>query len=946
MWRRLLTIFIVMLFAPHVAQAACISPAGAAGEITYNADSGVPQYCDDTNWIAMTGASSGSGASCPTFDSCPVDSGIFQDCTGSVLASASTTLAACQTQCESWVATYGYQCCEHNSGTCSYKDGSPTLNFTVGHYGAACYQFQMTGTEGSGQYCYYVDDNTDGTTKSFCTAQVGSSNQECSTTVIPGSTLCIYGDSGASDLCYDYNSGGPNCHSFGDTGVVNGHRLTSYQGNGSGDGDGSLCPGGYSSGGGGTTTEVVPSGLVGHWRLDETSGTTTADSSGNGYDGTLSGGVTYQPTGGISGGAAQFDGVNGRIDLGNLDVATGDITLTAWIKADTFNTVDPSVIAKADGIAEANYYWTLRFPSAAGAQPIQSRIKASGTTDTNNSTGTVPTGDWVHVAITYDQSATGSEISYYINGALDSTDPHTLGAGAMDNNASVPVAIGNIPTAAGGERPFDGLIDEVRVYDRALSATEIQEIYLARDGIRYNEAAHVPEYFDGNKWAAMIPPWPGVTDGLVGHWKLDETSGTTAADSTSNGNDGTLSGDDFSNRSIVGAIGGGFTFNDGSTTTLTIPGDTSYATSIGQSTSYSIWFRTNSTVGGDIFLLDEWSGNERASLRITSSKTSLWGGFRDTNLASASGSFASGENLNDGQWRHAVFIVNRNTNQMRAYINGVEIGTPVDISGLTGASIGFNDTNVTVGSSATHLADVDDIRIYDRELSATEIQELYNMGAPVGQNTALPQGCPNIGDVCDDGTVYAGLSPDGNVPMYTTVQDGTFGLYWNDGSTNFTTVDTWAGVDGYANTIKAVMIDANSGAAGFQEHEAPSYCYNLNSHGASDWYLPSWDELREMCLNKDVIPNFVTSGGGAFVYWDSTDTSISEVYNVRFDTCGANTDTKNASYGSRSIRCVRKGPAPRCANPYGIEGAMLYNADHTVVQYCDGARWISIGKRQ
>jgi len=57
--------------------------------------------------------------------------------------------------------------------------------------------------------------------------------------------------------------------------------------------------------------------------------------------------------------------------------------------------------------------------------------------------------------------------------------------------------------------------------------------------------------------------------------------------------------------------------------------------------------------------------------------------------------------------------------------------------------------------------------------------------------------------------------------------------------------------------------------------------------------------------------------------------------------CGSGDQLKQNSAG---VRCVRKGPAPRCVNPYGVEGEMTYNTTHDVVQYCDGARWVGIGK--
>ncbi|MHC4494231.1 MAG: hypothetical protein ACYSYM_00240 [Planctomycetota bacterium] len=83
------------------------------------------------------------------------------------------------------------------------------------------------------------------------------------------------------------------------------------------------------------TTSVgqdIAEGLVGYWPLDEGGGTTTADASGNGNDGTLN---APKWDAGKFGSALNFDGVDDYVDLGNppiLDFGTGDFTVSAWVK--------------------------------------------------------------------------------------------------------------------------------------------------------------------------------------------------------------------------------------------------------------------------------------------------------------------------------------------------------------------------------------------------------------------------------------------------------------------------------------------------------------------------------------------------------------------------------------------------------------------------------------
>lgn len=174
-------------------------------------------------------------------------------------------------------------------------------------------------------------------------------------------------------------------------------------------------------------------------------------------------------------------------------------------------------------------------------------------------------------------------------------------------------------------------------------------------------------------------------------------------------------------------------------------------------------------------------------------------------------------------------------------------------------------------------------------------------------------GSPNPGDVCADGTLYVGLTPDGNVPMYATRCDAgqtwdgstctgaknTFS--WNDGLTNYTTTSITSTTTGILNTTTLVATDSNNVSGGTQPHNAAQYCDSLSADGHSDWYLPARDELRDvLCTNIGANGTFDQSATG---YWSSTENLSSNARRIRFDICGNNNYNKEANL---YVRCVRK----------------------------------------
>ncbi len=215
---------------------------------------------------------------------------------------------------------------------------------------------------------------------------------------------------------------------------------------------------------------ITDPNLIGWWKLDEGLGNNTVDSSGHGNHGTFVGDPQWVT--GLFGAALEFDGMDDLVDCGNsskLDFGTGDWSVCAWIK--TTQSSKGTCFAKGGDSSGG-----IRYTVAIGEQET-GRITL--TTDDDNSkvqptSSSIVSDDiWHHVVGMRD----GTTLSVYIDGVPDGTA--TIAAeynlsGTSQHNALLG-AITRHPNAT-PEKYFDGVIDDVRVYNKALTREEIAEI--------------------------------------------------------------------------------------------------------------------------------------------------------------------------------------------------------------------------------------------------------------------------------------------------------------------------------------------------------------------------------------------------------------------------------------------------------------------------------------
>ena len=209
-----------------------------------------------------------------------------------------------------------------------------------------------------------------------------------------------------------------------------------------------------------TPTDVASMyGLVGYWKLDDGLGSTTADSSGYNNNGTLLNSPSW--TIGKVGDALNFNNASSSVTIPNDLVLnpTAEITVSAWVRT-TSTTTSEAFVSKSGG---GNSTWLFEANSSyCGNSKFNFSITTAGVGHTVCSTSSFAPNTWYNVAATYD----GSSVDIYVNGTLDSTQAIT---GAIATN-TLPVIIGNWNS---GTLPWNGDVDDVRIYSRSLLAEEI-----------------------------------------------------------------------------------------------------------------------------------------------------------------------------------------------------------------------------------------------------------------------------------------------------------------------------------------------------------------------------------------------------------------------------------------------------------------------------------------
>jgi hypothetical protein len=429
---------------------------------------------------------------------------------------------------------------------------------------------------------------------------------------------------------------------------------------------------------------MVTSGLVAHWPLHEWAGR-ASDISGNGNHGTINGGVAQGVAGVGALTATEFDGSDDYIAT-SFDFASlnGDRTVFLWMNSNDDDTPSQYMFGtneQSTGQAGLRYY--------GDTNNVQFHTYDGTTFASADTPNVLPDHKCIHIGRCYRDST----YYIYVNGDVN----------VGDSDAWLYDSTGE--DISGSNRPFNGGIADVRVYNRALSQSEID--YLYRAG------------------SVDVATPPGADDAsAVARYSFDDRSDTSTALDEWGSNSGAITGATYSADGIRGLA---MDF-DGSNDNITVTNDSSLNFGTGPFT-ISFWANPDqlSSAAGE---------DKRVIWKRDGAPTGYQMDFTDPNdlmritIYDSTGSSVNATSSENHKtaWQHVVGMRDTSTGELKLFVNGVLDAT------ADSSSIGDIDTTIDLylgsldGGGQHFDGTVDDIRFYDRALSDEEIQQLYQFG--------------------------------------------------------------------------------------------------------------------------------------------------------------------------------------------------------------------------
>lgn len=428
--------------------------------------------------------------------------------------------------------------------------------------------------------------------------------------------------------------------------------------------------------------------LVAYYKLDESSGN-AADSVGSR---TLTNTDVTYTTGKISNGAV-FDGDSAKLVRSAEDLGiTNAWTFTCWVKPAAADMTGKNILDIRPNSGAANYIG-IQGVANMGVRVLFFNSSGSVIKDYKSSNNALVNGSWTFVCLSWD----GTNFNIYINGSANNATKSTDNSGTMTNtNRSLYVGV-----EAGSGNWWNGMIDEVGYWSRALTADEITTLYNGGNGLPY-------EGFGGNL-GEYLGAGSGITKGL---WHLNGSS----VDSSGNGNNGTDT--NITYGLAYGKLGQGALFNGNSSKIATpvIPiTNTSF--------TVSLWAKlTSVTATAYMFFAQGNTGSNNQIISLgTTNGTEIELVNRNDSLVGLATSFSHG--MSAGIYYNISWVCT--TTNSKLYINGKLLND----TNFTANSGTFNTQNIGVRQRVSYDSymngAIDEVIVENVAWSAEKVKKHY-----------------------------------------------------------------------------------------------------------------------------------------------------------------------------------------------------------------------------
>ncbi len=493
------------------------------------------------------------------------------------------------------------------------------------------------------------------------------------------------------------------------------------------------------------TEEAAPTltGAKLYWKFDEGYGTTAHDSAEYGNSGVITNSLWREEAYCKNGKCLYFDGSGDLVSKANdIDlnfVASDDFTIMGWFKHPPIATNPDFLVAKHESGTAGGYKIYMDSDG-----DIAFGIDDDGTWGPEDVIGDDQNKDyddnrWHHFAAVKD-GTTG--IYLYVDGTLIDSDTSLSATGSLSNAATFYLGI----EADGSSNSWSGFIDEIKVFDEVRSIGQIRADLLP----------HAPE--QGASASFGTNDLSILSNGLVGYWKMDESlwNGTTGEvlDYSGNSNNGTATGTPPTTG--TGKFGKAGIFNGtndyiscGSGTSITDLSAFSFAT----------WVKTSASSASALFSFS--SSSTHMQIENPTNRSLLQLGSDNYRYFSN-----SNVNLGDGNWHHVVFTMPGSAQfdilDAKMYVDGV-LQTP---DTTVSSNVQSSKTACNISRYATNYLNgiQDEVRLYNRVLSQTEVNKLYNYAPGPVAHYKLDE---NTGTT----TTYDSSTNNNNLALYNITEE-------------------------------------------------------------------------------------------------------------------------------------------------------------------------------